>query len=436
VEMVGWLELQLDDAPVILLTGVSDPFLPEAVNADTFLPNALRSRLGLEDNRARYARDAYRLTALLKSTEARLVIAGRRTASGDPLRPSRLLLTGTDKELAERVLRLSGVDPASKNRRPRPASILGPGARTLFRLPPELDFPLTEIPQPIPVTAFRALLEDPYFWALQRLRGLDDPRHDLQELDPMGFGTLAHEVLERFARSPEAGSPDPKAIRGALDTILTHLVARLYGPSPLPTVPLQIEQLRTRLRAFADWQAEWVEGGWEVYCAEARTPPGGFPFDVDGIPVFLSGRIDRIDRHRTTGDLMVFDYKTGEGGSHPSSARKRDGEWKDLQLPLYRHLLGGLQISGDTPLEPPAAGVKVDLAYLSLSKDPGPIAPAIAEWTLEDLATANEAARDVIRKLRSSGGIFFDPLASGRKARGELAALLGHGILQAEGEEG
>jgi len=437
VEMVGWLELQLDDAPVIILTGVSDPFLPKAVNADLFLPNALRSHLGLEDNQARYARDTYRLAALLKSTEARLIIAGRRTASGDPLRPSRLLLTGTDEELAERVLRLSGVDSASKDRRPGPGSKLGPGARNLFRLPPELSFPLTEIPQPIPVTAFRALLEDPYLWALQRLRGLNDPRHDLQELDPMGFGTLAHEVLERFARGPEAGSPDPKAIRGSLDTILSRLVARLYGPSPLPTVPLQIEQLRTRLRAFADWQAEWVEKGWEILCAEARTPPGGFPFDVDGIPVFLSGRIDRIDRHRTTGDWMVFDYKTGDGGAHPSSARKRDGEWKDLQLPLYGHLVGGLQIAGDTPLEPPAPGVKVDLAYLSLSKDPGPISPAIAEWTLEDLATANETARGVIRELRSSGGISFDPLASGRKARGDLAALLGHGILlQAEGEEG
>ena len=123
---------------------------------------------------------------------------------------------------------LSGIrDPASKNRRPRPVSNLGPGARTLFRLPPELDFPLTEIPQPIPVTAFRALLEDPYLWALQRLRGLDDPRHDLQELDPMGFGTLAHGVLERFARSPEAAD-----LYAKLEDTLKELDSVKYEPCP------------------------------------------------------------------------------------------------------------------------------------------------------------------------------------------------------------
>ncbi|MCJ7627510.1 MAG: PD-(D/E)XK nuclease family protein, partial [Longimicrobiales bacterium] len=338
VEMVGWLELQLDDAPVVLLTGVSDPFLPESVNADPFLPNALRSRLGLEDNRARYARDAYRLTTLVKSTEARVIIAGRRTAAGDPLRPSRLLLTGTDEELAGRILVLTGADPAADGRRPKLPTDPVRGAGSRFRLPPEPHIHLPEIPRPLPVTAFRAILEDPYLWALQRILGLEEPRYDLQELDPMGFGTLAHEILEQFARSPEARSPDPAAIRRRLDTILTRRAERLFGPSPLPTVPLQVEQLRTRLRAFAEWQSGWVEEGWEIFCSEARTPAGGIPFDVDGVPVFLSGRIDRIDRNRTTGAWTVFDFKTGEGGADPASTRGRDGAWKDLQLPLYRHL--------------------------------------------------------------------------------------------------
>ncbi len=435
VEMVGWLELQLDDAPVVLLTGASDPFLPEAVNADPFLPNALRSRLGLEDNRARYARDAYRLTTLVKSTEARVIIAGRRTAAGDPLRPSRLLLTGTDEELAGRILMLTGADQVAEGRRPELPSGPDRGSGKRFRLPPEPHIHLPEIPQPLPVTAFRAILDDPYLWALQRILGLEEPRYDLQELDPMGFGTLAHEVLEQFARSPEARSPDPEAIRRRLDTILTRRAERLFGPNPLPTVPLQVEQLRTRLRAFSEWQSEWVEEGWEIYCSEARTPAGGIPFDVDGIPVFLSGRIDRIDRNRATGAWTVFDYKTGEGGADPASARSRDGRWTDLQLPLYRHLLVGLQTSGGGSLETPGPGEAVDLAYLPLSKDTGLITPAIADWTPADLETAEEAAREVIRGLREAGGISFHPASSGRRARGDLAVLLGRGLLQTEEDE-
>jgi RecB family exonuclease len=159
------------------------------------------------------------------------------------------------------------------------------------------------------------------------------------------------------------------------------------------------------------------------------------PFDVDGVPVFLSGRIDRIDRNRTTGAWTVFDYKTGEGGADPASARGRDGVWKDLQLPLYRRLLVGLQTAEGASLAPPAPGVTVDLAYLPLSKDTGPIAPAVADWTPADLETAEEAAREVVRSLREAGGISFHPASSGRRARGDLAVLLGRGLLQTEEDE-
>ena len=133
---------------------------------------------------------------------------------------------------------------------------------------------------------------------------------------------------------------------------------------------------------------------------------------------------------------MVFDYKTGDSGAHPSSARGRDGKWKDLQLPLYRHLMGSLHTAEGAPLALPAVGLTLELAYLPISKDSGPLVPAVAEWDPADLASAEEAARDVIRKLRDAGGISFDPVESGRRARGEMASLLGRGLLQAEGGDG
>ena len=45
VELLGWLELPLDDAPAVILTGVNERILPEALGADPFLPGALRTRL-------------------------------------------------------------------------------------------------------------------------------------------------------------------------------------------------------------------------------------------------------------------------------------------------------------------------------------------------------------------------------------------------------
>ncbi|MCJ7626801.1 MAG: hypothetical protein MUO50_00290, partial [Longimicrobiales bacterium] len=65
----------------------------------------------------------------------------------------------------------------------------------------------------------------------------------------------------------------------------------------------------------------------------------------------------------------------------------------------------------------------------------GPITPGVADWTPADLETAEEAAREVIRGLREAGGISFYPASSGRRARGDLAVLLGRGLLQTEEDE-
>jgi ATP-dependent helicase/nuclease subunit B len=111
VELLGWLELHLDDAPVAIVTGFNEGFLPESTGAHAFLPNSLRAALGLVDNERRYARDAYQLTALLASREEVALIAGRRTATGDPLRPSRLMFAvpgGTHRPANPAVLRGRG----------------------------------------------------------------------------------------------------------------------------------------------------------------------------------------------------------------------------------------------------------------------------------------------------------------------------------------
>ncbi|MEI6744150.1 MAG: AAA family ATPase, partial [bacterium] len=77
VELLGWLELTLDDSPVLVLTGFNEGKIPESINADAFMPNSLRTRLELTDNRRRYARDAYALTSVLHSRRRVIVITGR-----------------------------------------------------------------------------------------------------------------------------------------------------------------------------------------------------------------------------------------------------------------------------------------------------------------------------------------------------------------------
>src|SRR5262249_28289864 len=50
IELMGWLDLPLDDAPATIVTTFNEGLVPSATTADAFLPNGLRQALGLLDN--------------------------------------------------------------------------------------------------------------------------------------------------------------------------------------------------------------------------------------------------------------------------------------------------------------------------------------------------------------------------------------------------
>jgi hypothetical protein len=433
IEILGWLELHLDDAPVLIVTGANEPYLPESVNADAFLPNALRARLGLVDNDLRYARDAYQLTAILHSRPEVRLISGRRNAAGDPLRPSRLLFAAPPRKVAERVHGFFGEQGAAAA---QPVGPLATGASSRFQLPPE---PVIRAPAPITslrVTDFRALLADPYRFALERVFGLEALDDEARELDGLLFGSLAHDVLQRFGEGEDADSTDAAQIMRRLDTILGEEVARRFGRNAMPAVRVQVEQLRARLHAFAEWQAAWAAEGWRIVATEVGTTAGGVPFDVDGEPIMLRGRIDRIDHHAGRGEWAVFDYKTGDAGDAPEkthrAGRKDERRWIDLQLPLYLELLPELRREGGEPVIPPERMGEVRLGYILLPRELAGVGAALADWDGETLRTAAEAAREVVRTLRESQYAFEFSEDRITSHRGDpLAALLGVGQLAA-----
>jgi ATP-dependent helicase/nuclease subunit B len=438
VELLGWLELPLDDAPVVVVTGVHEPYLPEAVSADAFLPDALRRRLGMLDNAGRYARDAYHLTSLLGSRDRVTLIAGRRDGEGNPLRPSRLLLALEGEALARRVRRLSEGD----GELPRLPSLRSHGGASAFRLPP---VPVVEhaAPDRISVTAFRAILADPYRFALERLLGLEEVADTAREMDGGAFGSLAHEVLQQWgAAELAAPSFDPGSIRDTLDETLDREVTKRFGRDPLPAVRIQAEHLRARLHRFADWQAARATEGWRIAHVEGGASVTT-TLEVDGEAITLSGRVDRIDHHPPSGAWQVLDYKTGDQATDPEKAHRKGRtapkEWVDLQLLLYRELLPEVRGADGSPLIRPHAIEAVEYGFILLPRDLDRIGCALADWGAAELDEAVEVARDCVRLLRR-GRYAFDPDRSAPFESGGLAALLGRrqllGATDDEGEEG
>jgi RecB family exonuclease len=416
IELLGWLELPLDDAPALIVTSVQEGLVPQSVNADLFLPNTLRSRLGLDDNARRYARDAYALRVLLASREELDLIVARRNVEGEPQVPSRLLLAADGQTIAARALRFFQ-PPARRVLPHRPLGVpFADGQGAGLEIPRPL--PLTQPIDRLSATAFRSYLACPYRFYLEHVLKLESVDDKADEMDPASFGSLLHEVLRRLATSTACQSADDELIFAALGQALDTCAAETFGEYPLPAVRVQIEQLRLRLKAFAVRQAQWFAKGWRIGYTEAPEGQWCAVLEVDRQPFTLSGRIDRIDVHETTGEHVILDYKSSDAGDDPDKVHRRGGRWVDLQLPLYRHLARAMGI--DAPMR---------MGYVLLPKDLDEVRFALAEWSQEELDEADAAAREVVRAIRRQE--FWPPADDPRGLMSQFAAICQEGVFRA-----
>lgn len=392
-ELVGWLELPLDDADFVFVAGLDEASVPGRPQRDIFLPDALRRQLGLPDRRRRYARDAFALSVVVHSHRHVEWFLTRRALDNSPLFPSRLLLAEPPRIVARRWLRFVNADAAAVDTEP-----LAPHAHQPPR--PRADAPPVT---GLRVTAFGSYLGCPYRFYLRYVERLTVHDDSAVELDGGAFGSFLHDVLRAFGEDERiARETDPLALTRYFDAGLAHGARERWGAAPLPTVRIQIELARERLHAFAPWQARRAAEGWRIHAVEAAVEQ--HPWMVDHVPFGLSGRIDRIDRHEQTGEFALLDYKSSDHEKAPEEThRKKDGTWIDLQLPLYRHLAHAF----DAAIDP----ARLTLAYVALPRPSGlarATSPLLAAaWSAEDLASADECARDVVRRVRDR--VFWPP---------------------------
>jgi ATP-dependent helicase/nuclease subunit B len=423
LELNGWLELLWEDAPHLVVAGLNDGRVPDAIAGDVFLPEAIRGPLGLKTNAVRLARDAYLLAALAawrdgSSSEAggRLdVLVGKVAAAGDPLRPSRLLLRCADAHLPRRVQFLFQEVPGAE------ASV--PWARA-WRLRPRHVAP----PANISVTALRGWLACPlrfYFQHVLRMERVDPAK---AELDAFDFGTLVHAALQELGDNAGLRDCEDEAVlRTGLLAALDRRAREQWGGSLTLPLLVQLESARQRLGAAARVQARERAAGWRVERVEWKfeLPAGGLK---------LRGKIDRIDRHVRTGAVRVLDYKTSDSAVSPERAHLgaagaaaadrpawtrvvaggRERSWEDLQLPLYRRAVAQ------------EFGADVACGYFNLPKAAGDTALSLWDSLTPDLQAAAETCAERTAAAIAAG-IFWPPAEREPRDDGDWAGLFHHG---------
>jgi ATP-dependent helicase/nuclease subunit B len=437
VEILGWLELPLDDSKALIVTSFNEGFVPKSAGADAFLPDRHRRELGLLHNERRYARDAYATSVLCQSRENLRVVFARRDVEKNPLHPSRLLFACSDETLIRRARRyfagnkgpaaprrllLAAKDPIPEKspfRPPAPAA----AKRTLER---------------ISVTRFKAYLACPYRYYLQHARKLKVVNDAARELDGGAFGTLLHKALGAFGRDPSGprNSERKRDIGDFLNERLSALAREVFGRDQRrPAIRLQLEQARLRLDAFAARQAELVQEGWRIIYVEDDADDEEdrnqliTPFPAKETLVELTGRIDRIDLHEGRGVLRVLDYKTADNAEKPDKTHRKKDAWIDLQLPLYRHLVRAAALDRESA-EP------IELGYLNLPKKPAETGVSLATWDKETLEDADKTAVAVICNLRKEcDKAFWPPKVPAPKYSDDFAAICLDRVMSGPGLE-
>ncbi|MEO7730173.1 MAG: PD-(D/E)XK nuclease family protein, partial [Kofleriaceae bacterium] len=256
--------------------------------------------------------------------------------------------------------------------------------------------PGIEADHPVSASALRVLLTCPQRFLLERLLGFWCRAGSVEthRIDPASYGKLVHAVAERFSRThgPAFGARERDvahwlevADRLADAVLDAFLVAYpLIGES---VVQRERRRLRRDVRTFIE--DDWNEGRPRRFVAVERAfgDDHAVPIDTRGGPLFLTGRIDRID---VDGGLtLVRDLKTGR-------ARPREREHVepevhlDLQLAVYAVVAERRAVAWSIPADVAAGYVYVDHLAATRDRSFGPDRAALqaagARWL--DLAMA------------------------------------------------
>ncbi|HIM20140.1 MAG TPA: double-strand break repair protein AddB [Rhodospirillales bacterium] len=296
----GLLEARFQQADLLILGGLNEGTWPPEVSADPWMSRPMRKKFGLPLPEHRVGLSAHDFTQAFCAPSVALTRSRR--VGGTPTVPARWLLRIT--QLLDGHNLLSVLCP--KHPWKDLQALLDKPKKMESIAPPAPTPPVSARPRQLSVTQVETWMRDPYsIYAKYILKLIPLPALNLA-LETADYGTLVHQILNRFSETFPARPGEP--LPDNAEDILIELGRQKFGaitnfpavwafwwPRFLSISKWFIDQERAARPEIVDIKTE-VKGQLEL------VGPHG-PFTL----VAVADRIDCLESER----LRIIDYKTG-----------------------------------------------------------------------------------------------------------------------------
>jgi len=324
VQVLGWLEMRGLDFDRVFCLGMNSVAFPGSARPLPLLSQFERERVlgGTQESQDQFAREQF--DTLLGTTPhltlTRPVLDNQEPQVGTPFflgdwEPRRMPLP-------------SQPHPAWARISPVQAALTQPEGG---EGPQELQGTLVlSLPPDLRITQVGKALGCPLRFVLEDLLGIKELPEIEAGLDPRERGEKLHKILAKFVELAHYEFPPGDAAEALLQeaarTVLgdvsedVHWQAerrRWFGDQDTPGL----------LPAWLALERERLEQGWRWLGVEMNFQGLARP----GWPFTLKGRLDRLDIHPQQGELIIWDYKTG---NIPNAVQVFDRQ-EEFQLPGY-----------------------------------------------------------------------------------------------------
>ena len=334
VRLMSAVESSYCHFDAIVIPGCTSDQLPGAVAPSPFFNETVRRNLGLPTIGDRLSRGLHDFRRLLQAAPA-VLLTYRRHENREPKLPSPWL---------ERLVAFhqAAYGPISDDGLSRlvqaPATTLTchEGSLPAPSAMPVAHVPRERLPSSWTASAHQRLLDCPYqFYSADVLKLL--PLDVVpEEIERSHYGERVHRILHAFHRGLP-GLPGPWA--GTLSDAthpdaeqLLNEIARAVFASEISdrfTTRAWLYHWQEMIPAYLEWLQAYAASGRRVAANELKLERTIY---IDGSPLVLKGRIDRVDDGAA--GKVVLDYKTGQ---LPDADAILNGE--QIQLPFYTLLM-------------------------------------------------------------------------------------------------